>query len=244
MLLSGEFDVRNFVVEPEAELIVVGRVHLNVEERFSFGDRSMVTIHGQTSGFVVYTNQSTPVYVGVDAVFRGIIEAPSAHVNVAPFGDFMGCIHAESLIVEADAKVLGDRLRPVVIYDAPPCTDDWECAAGEICEAGACVDEPNGPISAVIEINSDWNTGYCTDVTVTNTSGGLVTNWQVKFDAHQSQINNLWNGAYVKRGTVYTVSPAPWNGQIQPGGVQTFGFCADKTGGNYVPTVIAAGLGG
>jgi hypothetical protein len=32
-----------------------------------------------------------------------------------------------------------------------------------------------------------------------------------------------------------------YNGAIQPGGTQSFGFCASITGDNYLPEVISAG---
>ena len=72
----------------------------------------------------MYTNQTVPVYMGVEAAFNGYIEAPHAHVNVAPFSDFNGCIHANSLRVEADATVTGDNLRPVIIASTIQCTTE------------------------------------------------------------------------------------------------------------------------
>lgn len=239
MLLSGTYDIRELFVDVDAELIIVGTVSVNTNEQFSFGDRSHVTIHGVTSGFVVYTNQTLPVYLGVDAAFSGYIEAPHALVNVAPFSEFRGCIRADVVNVEADSTVIGDNLRAVIISNTAQCVSDADCGSIEICEDGTCIEAPVSPLAASILVNADWQTGYCANATISNNGAQPVPSWRVVMDAHSAQINNLWEGAYTQSGSMYTVTPAPWNGTIQPGASQTFGFCADKTGSNYVPEVIS-----
>jgi hypothetical protein len=55
-----------------------------------------------------------------------------------------------------------------------------------------------------------------------NNKTAAISSWQVVIDVNDSHIDNSWNGA------------------IQPGGTQSFGFCASKTGANYYPEVISA----
>jgi hypothetical protein len=240
-LAHGVYDVRELVLEPEATLVIAGQVGLNVGERFSFADRASVMIYGNTSDFTVYTNQTSPVYVGVASDFHGYLEAPHADVNVAPFAGYTGCIHANGVHIEADAAVLGDNLRPVVIKLESECLIDADCDFAETCEAGQC----EGAVSqagvvAVISITSDWAAGYCTEITVQNNKTAAISSWQVVIDVNDSHIDNYWNGAFAPNGNEYTVSSMSWNGAIQPGGTQSFGFCASKTGANYYPEVISA----
>ncbi len=237
MLTSGEYKVRKLIVNPDAKLMVVGKVTINIGEQFSFGDRSQTSVYGKISDFVVYAHQTSDVYVGVGSEFRGVIEAPRAKVNVAPFSNYSGCIHANQVRVEADATLTGENLRPVVLK-AKECEINVDCEAGELCTLNECIPAPLSPIAATIAVNANWDTGYCADVAVKNIGTVSVSTWRVVMDAHQSTVTNLWSGAVIQSGSTYTVTPLSWNGNIQPGGTQSFGFCANKTGADYIPTVI------
>jgi hypothetical protein len=242
-LLSGTYDVRRFVLEPDAVLAIPSHVELNVEEAFSFADRASVTIRGRSTDLTVYTNQTAPVYVGESSGFKGTIEAPRARVTVAPFAEYRGCIHANELHIDADAEVRGHNLSPVIITGIA-CESDADCGDNEHCEAGVCKappGPPSSPVTADLTITSDWPEGYCAEVAVHNNGDTALSTWQVVLDTNESQIDNLWNGVFAQNGSEYTVTPELWNAVIEPGGMQPFGFCATKTGGSCFPEVISAG---
>jgi endoglucanase len=104
---------------------------------------------------------------------------------------------------------------------------------------GGTGDDPEPPpcgLGTAVTIDSDWESGYCATVTLTDTESAATSSWTVVLDARQSLIDNLWNGSYYKSGSQYTVT-STHNGAIAPGGSQSFGFCADKSGSDYQPVI-------
>jgi len=101
------------------------------------------------------------------------------------------------------------------------------------CSSAADTDESN-PVTtpaeqslpAKLTVSSDWGTGYCTDVAVTNGTSTTVK-WRTSF-AVQGTINNLWNAAYTQTGSQVDASGLAWNETLQAGATATFGFCADR----------------
>jgi cellulase/cellobiase CelA1 len=81
---------------------------------------------------------------------------------------------------------------------------------------------------------------YCANVIVTNTGTAATSSWTVRLDPHQSRINNLWNGSWSASGSTIVVSSLSWNGAIAPGASTSFGFCADKSGTQYMASVLSA----
>jgi endoglucanase len=77
-----------------------------------------------------------------------------------------------------------------------------------------------------MKINSDWNAGYCSDVTVSN-SGTQPVQWNVQLTV-QGTINNLWSAVWSQSGQTLTASGQSHNSTVQPGGTQSFGFCATR----------------
>lgn len=84
---------------------------------------------------------------------------------------------------------------------------------------------PATTLQVARKTQSSWGTGYCDDVTVTNT-GAQAVNWEITLDV-KGTINNAWNTTYsvVAAGQV-KFAGANWNAQVQPGGSASFGFCA------------------
>jgi hypothetical protein len=78
-----------------------------------------------------------------------------------------------------------------------------------------------------VAIYSDWGTGYCAMLTVTNNTTAVIT-WQVTIPV-QGTIYGLWNGVFTQTGGTATVHGADWNGVLQPGqSTNTVGFCASR----------------
>jgi endoglucanase len=91
-----------------------------------------------------------------------------------------------------------------------------------------------------LRISSDWGTGYCATVTVTN-PGTIGVVWATDV-AVDGMIREHWSAtASAASGTVRFTGVA-WNRELPPGGSTQFGFCANRTavGGDQPPTVTIA----
>jgi hypothetical protein len=95
-------------------------------------------------------------------------------------------------------------------------------------------------MTASLRYTTQWQTGYCAEITVTNHGSTSTGSWEVVFDVHQSSPYNTWNAAFSHNGSVYAADSLDWNRILQPGGSQTFGLCANKTGSTWQPQILAA----
>jgi uncharacterized protein (DUF1800 family) len=85
-------------------------------------------------------------------------------------------------------------------------------------------------------LTTQWNTGFQAEVTIIN-NGPAINGWTVgwTFPANQT-IYELWNGSYTQTGADVTVRNAPYNASIPTGGRVAFGFNANWSGSNPLPT--------
>ncbi|MBN2803280.1 MAG: cellulose binding domain-containing protein [Deltaproteobacteria bacterium] len=235
-LSDGIYQLKSLNIEPDAEINISGSVKL-LTGMFSFGDRAEVLGIENPLDFFIYTSQESQIHIGVNSDFTGNISAPYAEVSVFTGAILDGCIHSDKIRIEADAAVSGDTFP---YYDmniiVPECVDDFDCG-DMICDAGICVENAVSS-SAVINVVSDWDTGYCANVTITNLGSIPANSWTVVIDSNDSEINSLWNGNLSQVGTEYTIDGVEYNKTIAPGASQTFGYCASKTGVNYYPRLV------
>ncbi|XGV99157.1 MAG: cellulase family glycosylhydrolase [Leptolyngbya sp. BL-A-14] len=82
-------------------------------------------------------------------------------------------------------------------------------------------------------IQSDWQTGFCTAIRVTNNGSRSSQHWRLKFQMNQATIRNSWNGTFTQQGSRYTVEPPEWGRVIEPHQSVDLGFCAAKRGADY-----------
>lgn len=74
------------------------------------------------------------------------------------------------------------------------------------------------------KIVNEWTGNQNIQVTITNTSDELISNWAVGYNA-SGEINGLWNAQiYGQQGTEYILSCASYNSEIVPGGSVNFGY--------------------
>ncbi len=89
--------------------------------------------------------------------------------------------------------------------------------------------EPDDPplpptgVVATVTTNSQWATGGCHDVVVTNNTASSVA-WMVEL-AVPGTINNAWNSTRSGDIGAVTFSGAEWNATLAPGGTASFGYC-------------------
>ena len=97
-------------------------------------------------------------------------------------------------------------------------------------EAGAC--------QVNYYIRDQWDTGFVTDVTITNQIGNLA-GWKVTFSFPSGQqVTNLWNGIATQTGEFLEVLNENDNANINKGENIEFGFQGTHNGTNDIPTDI------
>jgi hypothetical protein len=106
LLSSGTYNVTSFEVQ-DAVLVVdasAGPVVVNVVGSVRFGDRAEVTVSGENS-LSVYSNATDVVRVGNDAKLPATLTVPSGRVIVSSRALVTGCIAADEILLEPDARV-------------------------------------------------------------------------------------------------------------------------------------------
>ena len=103
----------------------------------------------------------------------------------------------------------------------------------------------NGKLS----ITSDWGTGYCANVNVSNPGQAPASSWRAQLDTRQSRITNAWNAKFSGVSGQLTVTPIPDTEKIAAGASINFGFCASTMGAQRallgaVTLSVAGGSGG
>ncbi|WP_080522433.1 glycoside hydrolase family 5 protein [Methyloprofundus sedimenti] len=88
-------------------------------------------------------------------------------------------------------------------------------------------DMPNSGDDLIVSLVpvSEWETGYCSDVHISN-PGNSAVNWRIVLEVEGS-IYNLWNAVYSQTGQTLIAEGLDWNNLVQPGQKVTFGFCAE-----------------
>lgn len=75
---------------------------------------------------------------------------------------------------------------------------------------------------------ADWdaghgNRGFTANVTIINETGQAIDPWELQFD-FLFTITQMWNASYSQDGERFTITPEPWNAQLQNGQSRSFGF--------------------
>ncbi|HAA29603.1 MAG TPA: glycoside hydrolase [Cyanobacteria bacterium UBA8553] len=114
--------------------------------------------------------------------------------------------------------------KPVVINPTPSSQPNWGVPTS-----------PQAQLRVASNLQSDWQSGFCVSMLVTNQGSTSVRDWQVTFQMNQAAINNSWNGNFQPQGSNYVVTPMDWGRVIEPGQSRDLGFCANKLGSDYQP---------
>ncbi|MBL8211013.1 MAG: cellulose binding domain-containing protein [Bryobacterales bacterium] len=81
------------------------------------------------------------------------------------------------------------------------------------------------------QTTSDWGSGFCGTITVTNDTAAALNPWSLQFDFDRT-LSSIWDATATRSGNRYTVSPASWNAALAVGASVSFGFCGAS--GNVV----------
>ena len=85
---------------------------------------------------------------------------------------------------------------------------------------------PGEGLTTDVNINDDWGTGYCAEVSVTN-NGQSASDWTVVFSI-DGTVREMWNATYSQNGDEVTAEGVSWNNVVNPGQSVGFGFCAER----------------
>ncbi|MCY7285351.1 MAG: cellulase family glycosylhydrolase [Cyanobacteria bacterium CAN_BIN43] len=91
-------------------------------------------------------------------------------------------------------------------------------------------------------LDSDWQTGFCFRMQVTNQGAARSPNWRLRFQMADAVIDNSWGGRFDRQGIAYTVEPLDWGRSLYPDQTVDLGFCATKKGSDYQPRQVSLHL--
>lgn len=83
---------------------------------------------------------------------------------------------------------------------------------------------PTG-VSWTSRVTSEWQSGYCVEVTVTNTNRN-TEKWSVQVPV-KGTIYAFWNAKQTRSGNTLTVVGEQWNQSLKSGESTTFGWCSN-----------------
>ncbi len=83
---------------------------------------------------------------------------------------------------------------------------------------------PTG-VSWSSKVGSEWQSGYCVDVTVTNNNKN-TEKWTVQVPV-KGTIYAFWSAKYSRAGDTLTVTGESWNQSLKSGESTTFGWCSN-----------------
>src|SRR5512142_722952 len=92
-------------------------------------------------------------------------------------------------------------------------------------------------ISASLTYKSDWRSGYCSRVLVTNTGNESLQDWQIVINLGQARLTQLSNANSNLVGARMTVTSQARNSRLAAGDSASFDFCANAGGPDYHPTL-------
>lgn len=78
------------------------------------------------------------------------------------------------------------------------------------------------------QINSDWTTGFCAVITVSNPGNTALSGWSGTLNVGTAKVTQLWNANWSQAGSVLSLSAMPYNMDIPAKSSTGAGFCANR----------------
>lgn len=114
------------------------------------------------------------------------------------------------------------HIRSLTVTEAVCPTDE----VIEPLEEGSVDPDSLQEVDVFIDVVSEWDAGYCADVTVTNPKEVTIL-WDAILPADGS-ITSLWSAIQHDVGAEWVFRGTDWNAELAPGASTTFGFCAQR----------------
>ncbi len=90
-------------------------------------------------------------------------------------------------------------------------------------------------------IDEIWSDTFCGSISISNNLAESALDWLLVFSMGSGHITSLWNGDYETHSSNIWVTPKDWMRPLEPGEVETVGFCATHTN-DYAITNMAITL--
>ncbi len=111
------------------------------------------------------------------------------------------------------------------------CASASDCQSGLFCVGGSCELPPGGSVNPVfteLVFDTDWGSGYCARLSVTNDSAATATGFTVTLAMNGATIYTSWNATF-SGGSMVTVTPFASHATLTPGeNDSSIGFCANR----------------
>jgi hypothetical protein len=117
------------------------------------------------------------------------------------------------------------------------CTD-VDADAG-VQELGEALSSSDGSFVAVLSLQSDWGSGFCANVKISNAGSAPTTSWNVAIDLKGAVVSSSWNTQLEIGDGSVTATSVAWNAVIAGGSTTDFGFCASTPNKAARPVLLA-----
>jgi hypothetical protein len=120
------------------------------------------------------------------------------------------------------------------------CSTGGDCL-GNVCSSGVCQSLPGG-IAAKVVVDTDFGSGYCVWLSVTNAADTATVDWTASFNTNQSTIYTTWGATFSASSGVVTVT-LPEEPALEPAETDaSTGFCANRAVSNSgsLPVMLGA----
>ncbi|WP_437694397.1 cellulose binding domain-containing protein [Sorangium sp. So ce176] len=96
-------------------------------------------------------------------------------------------------------------------------------------------------MEALLTLPSDWGSGYCASVTITNRSSTVTTGWSMVVGLNGSTLDHAWVANLTRSDGQLTAANMDWNARLDPGRSTTWGFCGSGSGRPSIVSVEGSG---
>lgn len=127
-------------------------------------------------------------------------------------------------------------------YYAPPVDRDLRVDKAKVIDTRTTC-TASGTLKTQVVIETDWGTGYCAHVNVTNPTATATTSWSLVINTGDSSVYDSWNpdDAYFGTGNHSATPTQTFQKVIPPGGTNSsLGFCANRAPGTTTLPVVVS----
>ena len=274
IMTAGDFFIQNFFINSSVNvrLQVTPNTRVFVQNQFAFRS-PFVNSSGVLQPILLGFAGTS---LTVETTFNGTLLAPNGSVTfgISSGVNYHGAFFAQNIEVRPDSALFCDdsvaQPLPEVVIPATcsdgvkdgnetdvdcggscvACPNGKDCLVNSDCQNASCVSgicqEPTGQVSASLTKTTDWGSGYCVTLEVTDLSPMPTKSWSVTVNTGQSTIYDSWNGNFPANTGTFAITPGfTWNQVIAPGTTNnSVGFCANRTPANSGANAVVVSASG
>lgn len=156
---------------------------------------------------------------------KSCIARSTCNTQPAPFGVVSACGTTSSVASSALSSIASSSKSSVISSIASSVASSKSSSVAS--SIASSVSSTGSNVTAVVKITSDWNSGYCASVTVTNNGANTVI-WAASTTI-TGTLNNIWGASATQSGNTLALKGLAWNAELQSGkAIADIGFCANK----------------